>query len=91
MSLYTWGIRMQASDLLQMLEDSEIDVLDNQAVIDEMTGGVDSTALLGDMNADMINTAFMDDMPDPNEALLENSNQEPLLSFDTQNDTPGLG
>jgi len=91
LSLYTWGIRMQASDLLQMLESNEIDVLDNQAVIDEMAGGVDSTALLGDMNADMINTSFMDDMPDPNEALLENSNQEPLLSFDTQNDTPGLG
>ena len=43
------GYRMHASELLQALENSAIEVLDNQAVMDTMTGGVETSAAFGAM------------------------------------------
>lgn len=82
---------MQASDLLQMLESSEINVLDNQAISDEMAGGIDSVSLLGAMETDFINTDFAQSMPEPNEEVLNASLDDQILNLDTSNDAPGLG
>tara|TARA_R110001592_G_scaffold3525_25_gene20117 strand:- start:24633 stop:24887 length:255 start_codon:yes stop_codon:yes gene_type:complete len=84
---------MHASELLQALENSAIEVLDNQAVMDTMTGGVETSAAFGAMDGHVIDDLFVNAMPQPSEEAVNTAKiNTPLPDFGSpSDDAPGLG
>ncbi len=87
------GYRMHPDELLQALENSGIEVLDNNETIDNLSRGYECCSLLGDMNSGIIANQFTQEMPNPSDNTVEALSMDSTLPdfSPPTNETPGLG